>query len=36
VEEGDTPELLASRVLKVEHQLYSDTLRDVIENRISL
>jgi phosphoribosylglycinamide formyltransferase-1 len=36
VEEGDTPELLAARVLKVEHQLYSDTLRDVIEGRISL
>ena len=36
VEENDTPELLAARVLKVEHELYSDTLRDVIEGRISL
>lgn len=36
VEEGDTPKLLAARVLKVEHELYSDTLRDVIEGRIEL
>ncbi len=36
VQEGDTPELLAARVLKVEHELYTDTLQDVIEGRISL
>ena len=36
VEEGDTPESLAARVLKVEHELYSDTLRDIIEGRVEL
>lgn len=36
VEHGDTPESLAARVLKVEHELYSDTLRGIIEGRISL
>jgi phosphoribosylglycinamide formyltransferase-1 len=36
VEEGDTPEVLAARVLKLEHQLYSATLQGVIEGRISL
>jgi len=36
VEDGDTPESLAARVLKVEHQLYSETLQGVIEGRISL
>jgi len=36
VEEGDTPEVLAARVLKLEHQLYSETLQGVIEGRISL
>ncbi len=36
VEEGDTPELLAARVLKVEHDLYSETLQGVIEGRIEL
>jgi len=36
VEEGDTLELLAARVLQVEHQLYSETLQGVIEGRISL
>ena len=36
VKHDDTPELLAARVLKVEHELYSDTLRGVIEGRIRL
>jgi len=36
VEEGDTPEVVAARVLKVEHKLYSETLQGVIEGRISL
>jgi phosphoribosylglycinamide formyltransferase-1 len=36
VEVGDTPEVLAARVLKLEHQLYSETLQGVIEGRISL
>lgn len=36
VEAEDTPELLATRVLKVEHELYSKTLQGVIEGRISL
>ncbi|MFB3091079.1 MAG: phosphoribosylglycinamide formyltransferase [Gammaproteobacteria bacterium] len=34
VEADDDPAILAARVLKVEHQLYSDTLRDIIEGRI--
>ncbi len=36
VEEGDDTATLAARVLKVEHQLYSDTLRKIIEGKISL
>ena len=36
VEEGDTPEILAARVLKLEHQLYSETLQGVIEGKIRL
>ncbi len=36
VEAGDTPEVLAARVLKLEHQLYSETLQGVIEGRIRL
>ena len=36
VEVNDTPEVLAARVLKLEHQLYSETLQGVIEGRISL
>ncbi len=36
VEEGDTPEVLAARVLKLEHQLYSETLQGVVEGRIEL
>jgi len=36
VEEGDTPDVLAARVLEVEHELYSGTLRDIIEGRIYL
>lgn len=31
VEPGDTPEALALRVLKLEHQAYSEALRKVIE-----
>jgi phosphoribosylglycinamide formyltransferase-1 len=36
VEEGDTPAVLAARVLKLEHRLYSETLQGVIEGRIRL
>lgn len=32
----DTPETLAKRVLKIEHVLYSQTLRDIQRNIISL
>jgi phosphoribosylglycinamide formyltransferase-1 len=30
---GDTPEVLAARVLKAEHQLYPAVLRDFVEKR---
>ena len=36
VEVDDTPEVLAARVLKLEHQLYSETLQGVVEGRIRL
>jgi phosphoribosylglycinamide formyltransferase-1 len=36
VEGGDTSELLAARVLQVEHHLYSETLQRIIEGRIKL
>jgi len=36
VEADDTPESLAARVLKVEHELYSETLQGIIEGRIRL
>ena len=36
VEEGDDAVTLAARVLKLEHQLYSETLLGVIEGRIEL
>jgi len=36
VEKDDTPESLAARVLKVEHELYSETLRQIIEGKIDL
>jgi len=36
VEEGDDGATLAARVLKLEHQLYSETLQGVIEGRIKL
>ncbi len=36
VEEGDDAATLAARVLKVEHELYTDPLHGVIEGRISL
>jgi phosphoribosylglycinamide formyltransferase-1 len=36
VEADDTPELLATRVLKVEHKVYSETLQKVIEGKIDL
>ncbi len=36
VEKNDTPAVLAARVLKVEHQLYSATLQDIIEGKIGL
>lgn len=34
VEEGDTPETLAARVLKVEHEIYPLALKAFVENRI--
>ena len=36
VEEGDTPETLAARVLKVEHQIYAETLQLFAEDRIEV
>ena len=36
VEEGDTPESLAARVLKVEHSLYAETLQLFAEGRIEV
>ena len=36
VEEGDTPEILAARVLKVEHQIYAETLQLFAEDRIEV
>ncbi len=36
VEEGDTPETLAERVLAVEHSLYVDTLRRIASCEIDL
>ena len=36
VEEGDTPETLAERVLAVEHSLYVDTLRRIASGEIDL
>jgi len=36
VEKGDDAATLAARVLKLEHQLYSETLQGVIEGRIKL
>ena len=36
VEDGDTPETLAARVLAVEHSLYVDTLRRIASGEIDL
>lgn len=36
VEEGDTPDRLASRVLKVEHQLYAEALQLFAEGRVEV
>ena len=36
VEDGDTPETLAERVLAVEHSLYVDTLRRIASGEIDL
>lgn len=36
VEKSDSPESLAERVLEVEHELYIDTLRRIIDGEISL
>ena len=36
VEDGDTPETLAERVLTVEHSLYVDTLRRIASGEIDL
>jgi len=34
--EGDTVEMLADRVLKIEHQIYVDTIGKIIEGKITL
>ncbi|MEL6648968.1 MAG: formyltransferase family protein, partial [Pseudomonadota bacterium] len=31
---GDTPEVLAARVLKEEHKLYPKVLRDFVQDRL--
>ena len=36
VEEGDTPETLAERVLAVEHSLYVETLQRIASGEIDL
>ena len=36
VEPGDTPETLQARVLKVEHQLYADTIQAIANGEIDL
>ncbi len=36
VEDDDTPETLAARVLKVEHQIYSEALQLFAQNRIEI
>ena len=36
VEDGDTPETLAERVLSVEHSLYVDTLRRIASGEVDL
>jgi phosphoribosylglycinamide formyltransferase-1 len=36
VEPGDTPETLQARVLKVEYQLYSDTIQQIANGEIDL
>jgi phosphoribosylglycinamide formyltransferase-1 len=34
VQEGDTPESLAARVLEVEHQIYGDAVKLFVQNRV--
>ncbi len=34
VQEGDTPETLAARVLEVEHQIYGDVVKLFVQNRV--
>ena len=36
VQDGDTPEILAARVLKVEHQIYTEALQLFVEDRIEI
>lgn len=36
VEEGDTPDSLAARVLKVEHQIYAETIQLFAEGRVEV
>tara|TARA_B100001250_G_C19753592_1_gene769006 strand:- start:80 stop:661 length:582 start_codon:yes stop_codon:yes gene_type:complete len=36
VNEGDTPETLAKKVLKIEHVLYVETVKKIIEGKITL
>ena len=34
VQEGDTPETLAARVLELEHQIYGDVVKLFVQNRV--
>ena len=36
VDEDDTPETLAKKVLKIEHVLYVETVKKIIEGKITL
>jgi phosphoribosylglycinamide formyltransferase 1 len=36
VEQGDTPELLAAKVLKIEHEIYPLALKAFAENRVTI
>lgn len=36
LDNGDTPELIAQKVLKIEHKLYSDTIKEIAEGKILL
>jgi folate-dependent phosphoribosylglycinamide formyltransferase PurN len=34
VQQGDTPETLAARVLELEHQIYGDVVKLFVQNRV--